>query len=105
MATRQIRAQGEDPRQMATAINQALLGKLNNAGEVTLTAGATTTVVTDRICGPASVIVFMPTTANAAGEIGGGLMYVSARAEGQFTITHANAGSTDRTFSYCIFGG
>lgn len=105
MATRLLRAQGEEPRQVATAVNQALLGKLMNTGSVSLTASATTTAVSDRLCGPDSVIVFMPTTANAAGEIGGGLMYVSARVEGQFTITHANAGSTDRTFAYCIFGG
>jgi hypothetical protein len=54
--------------------------------------------------GSESVIVFTPTTANAAAEQGGGTMYLSARAKQSFTITHANNSQTDRTFIYIVIG-
>jgi hypothetical protein len=47
----------------------------------------------------------MPMTVNAAAEIGAGTAFVSAVAKGSFTITHANAVSTDRVFRYAVFGG
>jgi hypothetical protein len=50
------------------------------------------------------VIVFTPTTANAAAEQGGGTMYLSARAKQGFTLTHANNSQTDRTFLYIVIG-
>ena len=79
-------------------------GKSNALGTFTLAAGQTSTVVDDRRVGVNSVMSFMPTSANAAAEWGGGTMYVSDRTKHQFTLTHANAGSTDRTFSYFIEG-
>lgn len=82
--------------------NGIMQGRLNDKGTVTLTASAATTVVSDRRVGPNSVITFMPTTANAAAEIGNGTMYVSARSDGSFTITHANNAQTDRSFGYRV---
>lgn len=73
---------------------------------VTLTAGATVTVVTDPTVTPDTVIIFDPLTATAAAEQAAGTMYVLAadRLLGSFTITHANAGTTDRTFRWLAAG-
>jgi len=97
-------AAGADPRQTAQAVNLLIDGKFNSTGTVTLTASADSTAVTDYRAGPDSVIVFTPTTANAAAEQGGGTMYLSARAKQGFTITHANNSQTDRTFLYIVIG-
>lgn len=90
------------PRDLYSIGNGIMQGRLNDKGTVTLTASAATTVVSDRRVGPNSVITFMPTTANAAAEIGNGTMYVSARSDGTFTVTHANNAQTDRTFGYRV---
>jgi hypothetical protein len=73
---------------------------------VTLTPGATLTVVTDPTVTPDTVLLFDPLTASAAVELYGGGMYVMAvnRLLGSFVITHANAGTTDRTFRWIAAG-
>lgn len=91
-------------RLVANTINGLLIGKTNAFGAVTLTAASTTTAVTDARVGGESVITWMPKTANAAAEIGAGGMYVSARGDGTFTITHASNAQTDRDFEYSING-
>jgi hypothetical protein len=89
-------------RKIADAINGVMDGRTNNAGTVTLTSSAVSTQVSDNRVGTDSVIVFMPTTANAAAEIGAGTMYISARGKQTFTITHASNGQTDRDFTYAV---
>ena len=86
----------EHRRLLAQSIGGLLDGRSFNAGSVTLTASTATTVVSDRRAGVDSVITFMPKTANAAAEIGAGSMYVSARGDESFTITHASNAQTDR---------
>lgn len=83
---------------------QVMQGKLNNTGSCTLTNGVTSTSVVDARSGINSFIGFTPTTANAASETGAGTMYLKNRAEGVFTVKHANSASVDRTFVYCILG-
>lgn len=95
-------------RRCVRVINGIMQGKTNNTGSVTLTANAATTVVTEsegRI-GQNTVILFSPTTANAATEFGAGTLYVSARdvINNTFTITHVNNAQTDRTFKYVLIG-
>lgn len=90
----------EHRRMLAGGINGLIDGRSNNAGTFTVTASAATTAVSDPRAGTDSVIVWMPTTANAAAAISG--MYVSARGNGTFTITHANNAQTDRDFVYAI---
>lgn len=90
-------------REVADVVNGVLSGKLNATGSVTLTNSATSTAVTDYRVGPESVILFMPTTADAASEWGAGGMYVSTRAKFTFTITHAND-TTTRSFDYVVIG-
>ncbi len=89
-------------RRQAEAINALGNGRSNATGTVTLTASATSTAVTDRRVGIDSVVLLMPTTANAAAAIG--TTYVGARGIGSFTLTHANNSQTDRTFAYAIVG-
>jgi hypothetical protein len=92
------------------AIRRLHDGKIGSTGSVTLTANTTTTTLTDAKVGGDSVITFMPTTANAALEFSGMIsldtaaMYVSARAQGSATLTHADSTTTDRTFKYVILG-
>ena len=94
--------------QLAQAIHNILNGKLYCSGSITLTANQASTVVTDRRIGNDSVILFMPITANAATELYGATMYVTAAnidpINRQFTITHANNAQTDRNFRYIIIG-
>jgi hypothetical protein len=59
---------------------------------------------TDKDCATGSVPLFTPATANAATEAGNGTMYVSAGANGAFTITHARSATTGRTFLYVLPG-
>lgn len=98
------------PRDTAATINATLEGKLNCLFEATLTAGAGSTALTEATApgvsrvGPESIILPMPLTANAATELAAGTMYVSAQGNGSLTITHANAGSVDRSFRFVVLG-
>lgn len=97
-------------RKMSQVVRNVMTGKTNNAGSVTLTANAASTVVTVAygVIGENSHILFTPQTANASAEIGAGTMYVSARSvvtnPQTFTITHANNAQTDRSFGYIVVG-
>lgn len=91
-------------RRAIDTISAALRGKTNNRGEITLTAGAATTTLTDEKIGADSVIALQAMTANAAAEIGAGTLYFSAMTGGAATITHANNAQTDRTFRYTVTG-
>ena len=84
----------------ASTIHQLSEGHNVACGTVTLTVNvATTTVSADGI--PATAVpIISAASANAATEIGNGTIYVSAVAKGSFTITHANAATTARTFSW-----
>ena len=94
----------QDDRQTALVINQILDGKLNSVGEFTCTASAAWTAVTDFRCGKESVVLLIPTTDNAASEVGAGTIYISATNKQSFTVTHANNSQTDRTFRYILIG-
>lgn len=102
---------GTEPSSLLRSINRIvegirtiLQGKLNCRAEVTLTANATATAVTDPRASAFSYIGLMPKTANAAAELGAGTLYVSARNNGAFTLAHANNGQTDRSFVYLLIG-
>ena len=107
MTTLLLPPSGAAPRDVATALNLALKGKLNSTGNVTLAASTGSTVVKDVLVGTNSVVLLFPQTAHAAAEIGNGTIYaapgnyVNATS---FTLTHANNAQTDRTFGYCLLG-
>jgi hypothetical protein len=73
-------------------------------GIVTLTPNSSTTNLTDARLRFDSVVVFMPTTANAAAEIANGTLWVAeaGRVNGSATIVHANNAQTDRSYRYLI---
>lgn len=96
-----------DLKKIVLAIQQLAAGRSNATGTVTLATGSATTVVTtsqDGVIAPASTPILTPITANAATEVGNGTMYVSAVADGSFTITHANSATTGRTFLWALLG-
>ena len=92
-------------RLIVNGLKELADGRINSVSEVTLTASATSTAVTDTRVGPDSSIHFEPRTANGAAELAAGGMYVSAKGDQTFTITHANNAQTDRKFGYAILGG
>jgi hypothetical protein len=87
------------------AIQQLFVGRTRSTGTFSCTASAASTVVTNETVNNTDTVLLMPMTANAAAEIGAGTAYVSAVAKGSFTVTHASAVSTDRTFRYLAMGG
>jgi hypothetical protein len=93
-------------RQLAEGISRLYDGKINATGEFTLAASTTTTVVQERRCGPESVILWMPTTANAGGEMGMYVTNVGVESGGvnSFTVNHGSDARTDRTFKYIVMG-
>lgn len=91
---------------LARGVRLLFQGKTNNTGEVTLMAGAASTTLTDPRLAVGSFLAFDPMTANAASELAAGTLYVlqANRNNLTWTITHANAATTDRTFRYVIVG-
>ena len=81
-------------------------GKTQNVLEVTLTANAASTTITDLRISIQSCLVWDPRTANAAAELGAGTLYIldANRGKGTVTVTHANNAQSDRTFFLAIIG-
>lgn len=93
-------------REHTTILTGVMLGKTNNTGSFTLAANATTTTLTfakGRLS-QGTVILWEPTTANAAAANTN--LYKSAIdvANRTVTLTHANTATIDRTFSYILVG-
>ena len=89
---------GDDPRQVKEVVNN-IVRQFDNYGSVTLTNGSTTTLVINPKVNPLSVVILQATNEAARSST----TSVSAKGDGQFTITHASA-ATARTFDYVIFG-
>ena len=92
----------EHRRLLANGVNSLRDGKINATGSVTIATSATSTAVTDARVGADSIILIMPTTANAAGALT--TTYIGTVAKQSFTISHANNSQADRTFKYVILG-
>lgn len=93
---------GEWYKVLAQAVNNLIKGRSANAGTFTLTANAASTVVSDNLFESNQTVIWSPTTANAAAALA--TTYVSARAKGSFTLTHANNAQVDKTFLYVRVG-
>ena len=93
-------------QQISQSVNQVLTGKTNNVLDVTLTASAASTTITDARIGVNTALIFTPATANASAEIGAGTIYVvtTSRVNGSVAVTHANNSQTDRTFKVVLVG-
>ena len=92
-------------RRLVDAVYQLVEGRHNAAATFTLTPGATTTVVQHPNCSVDCQPQFSPRTANAAAAVPTTYILQSNIVQGQFTVTHANNGQTDRTFGYTVTGG
>jgi hypothetical protein len=99
-----ISPQEKDVFKIVFAIRQLMEGRSNATGSVTLTPSATTTTVTAPTCAAGSAIFLFPKTANAAGAIATTYVLAGNVSAGQFIVTHANAGSADRTFWWVALG-
>lgn len=110
MAKQPVPTTGTDWREwllkVTQALNSMLRGHLNTGGLFTLTANAASSTMTDDRLSVDSTVILIPTTANAAAELGNGTLYMSetGRVNGSITITHANNAQTDRTYRICIIG-
>ena len=89
-------------RLISNAVNNTLDGKINSTGNVTLTASATSTTLTDKRIGLNSVIILVPTNANSNSAKTN--LYVSAKDNGSATLTHSSSSNTDHTFDYVVIG-
>lgn len=98
-----LKKDGDTPRTVARVVNEILAGRINSTGSVTLATATTTTAVSDLRCNIDSVILFQPTTANAATEFGSGSFYAVAAAQ-TFTVTHSSSTQTDLSFNYVLLG-
>ena len=76
-------------------------GKHNATGQVTFTANATSTIITDARIGGGTLIKLVPLTESAAGEV---VYWQSSTGEGTATFTHQSDAATDRTFGYILQG-
>jgi predicted CopG family antitoxin len=100
---RKLPYQGAEPRSISEVVNNLVEGKSNNTGDITLNASsATTTTISDERIGYNSIILLMPTTANAVASLTN--VYVSARTKGSATLTHSANTNTDKTYGYIIVG-
>lgn len=79
-----------------------VIRKVNNMAEITLAAGAATTVMSDDRLSAFSVLAFMPLTANAAAVQAS--IWVDTQGNGHATIHHTNSGTTDKNFRVGIMG-
>lgn len=95
-------ANERDPVRLCRGIRDLYSGRSNAGGEFTLGVNQATTTVTAPNCGEGSRIFIQAASANAATEVGNGTVYVSTVANGAFTVTHANAATTNRKFFYRI---
>ncbi len=93
-------------REISQSVNSILTGKTNNILDLTLTASAASTTITDARIGVNTALFFSPTTANASAEIGAGTIYVltTNRVNGSVAVTHANNSQTDRVFKVALIG-
>jgi len=90
-------------RQIAQAIALLHNGKSNNILDVTLTAGAAATTVSDARIGVTTFPIPIPVTANAA-AITAPYVVDSSRVNGSFILVHANNANADKTFKIVLVG-
>ena len=101
-----IRASGATPaaliRDLARAVEAILRGNVNSGGAVTLTASSTTTVISNHLISPDSILILTPTTATAAAAMAS--VYQTVTGKNEITLTHNNTADTDRDFKYVVLG-
>lgn len=99
-----LRSVGFTERQLSDTVNKLIDGWGNQVGEVTLRAGFTTTTISKATINGNGQVFLFPKTANAAAAVATTYAAITSGG-GSFTVTHANAASTNRTFAYLVIGG
>jgi len=99
---RKLPFQGGEPRLVAEVVNNAVEGKTNNTGTVTLGASVTETTLYDERLGFDSVIVLSPRTEHSADELPH--TYIKTKNKGNVIIGHRNHVHTDVIYDYIIVG-
>lgn len=94
-----------DTQRIVDTIIQLIEGRQNSIGDVTLTPGATSTVVDFANCSKECRVFLFPQTSNAAFAMTTTYVQLADIENGSFTITHANGPSVDRDFSFLCIGG
>jgi hypothetical protein len=89
-------------RELAQAVNLLLRGKANCTSRVVLTAGASSTVLTDERIGMYSVVLLEAETASAAAARSAGLWVVPE--SGRAVIHHPASAAGDMVFRAIIMG-
>ena len=91
-------------RKLVDSINNIIKGRTENVGQVTLTANAASTTVTNDNISEDSEIMLSPKTANAAAALSTTYIPEATILNGSFVIQHANNAQTDRDFGYAWVG-
>ena len=96
----------KDLTRFATAVRQLAEGRSNAVGSFTCGANVTSTLVTAVNCATSSVVILTSTSSAAASEVKNGSIYVQVSdvKNGQFTVTHSNTTTANRTFYYVTLG-
>lgn len=91
----------DDP--VTQAVRQLAEGRSNAAGVVELATGEASTTVESPVISAACFPQLTPRSASAAAEVAS--VYVSAVANGSFTIAHPNTAVSGRLWHYHAIGG
>lgn len=94
---------GASPREVATALNQALKGKINAIAELTLMTNTAATVFTDPRLTKDSWLGFDPVTINA-GTIDRPYVRLADRTSGSCIIRHPTVSTGDVQYLVLIIG-
>lgn len=94
----------KDLTKYQAAIEQLAQGRLNCTGTFTLQANATSTTVKAPNVAPGTIITLSQQSANAAAAFATTFVLPSNVFQGSFTVSHASAASTDRTFGFIGIG-
>jgi hypothetical protein len=93
-----------DQLKINTVIRQLLEGRSNAVATFTVNASTTLTTVVTSVVGLNSIILWQPTTANAAAQMATLFCASTDVTKGQFTLHHASNPTTDQIFNYLAIG-
>ncbi len=89
-------------RAIAVAVNHILQGRQNVILQVTLTANAASTTITDPRLSGKTALYFGPLTANAA--VCAPTIWYGTKANGSVVVHHLNNAAADKTYDLLILG-
>ena len=104
MKSFQLPLSTKEPVKFVDSINNMIKGRTENVSQVTLTANAASTTVSNSNISENSEILLSPKTANAAAALATTYIPEATILNGSFVIQHANNAQTDKTFGYVWVG-